>query len=245
MEAKSPPVVIQYEPQPPQSRWGDDLAYVLPMLVFVAFTWLGTNATVKKLVPHAYPISYVVKAVAAAALLVAFRKHYTKIRWNYWWLGVIVGVVGIFQWVPMQLWLQNNFELFKPPGAEDVFNPFRDIGSSGVRYAFLAVRVMSAVLLVPVMEELFWRDFLWRQVLAPNDFKLAAVGEWGWAPLLVVSGAFAFVHLNWFVTSIVWALMIGGLLAYTKSLGACIIAHAVTNLLLALYVLRYKDWAFW
>ena len=95
------------------------------------------------------------------------------------------------------------------------------------------------------MEELFWRDFLWRQVLAPNDFKLAAVGEWAWPPFLIVSGAFALVHGNWWLTSIVWALMIGALLAYTKSLGACIIAHAVTNLLLAVYVLKTRDWAFW
>jgi CAAX prenyl protease-like protein len=154
-------------------------------------------------------------------------------------------VAGIFQWVPMQLWLQSHFEFFKPPGPEDVFNPFRDIASPGMRGVFLAVRVMGAVLLVPVMEELFWRDFLWRQILAPNDFKLAAVGEWGWAPFLIVSGAFALVHGNWWLTSIVWGLMIGGLLAYTKSLGACIIAHAVTNLLLAVYVLRTGDWAFW
>jgi hypothetical protein len=39
--------------------------------------------------------------------------------------------------------------------------------------------------------------------------------------------------------------MIGALLVYTKSLGACIIAHATTNLLLALYVLKTGDWAFW
>jgi membrane protease YdiL (CAAX protease family) len=53
------------------------------------------------------------------------------------------------------------------------------------------------------------------------------------------------VHGNWWLTSIVWALMIAALLVYTKSIGACIIAHGVTNLLLALYVLRTRDWAFW
>ena len=215
------------------------------MFVFLVFTWLGTNETVKRLVPAAYPISYVVKTVVVALLLVLLRRHYTKIRWNYWWLGVIVGVVGIFQWVPMQLWLQTHFDFFKPPGPEDVFNPYRDITSPALRAAFLGVRIAGAVLLVPVMEELFWRDYLWRQILAPNDFKLAAVGEWGWAPLLIVSGAFAVVHGNWWLTSIVWAMMIGGLLVYTKSLGVCIIAHAVTNLLLAIYVLRTGDWAFW
>ncbi len=105
--------------------------------------------------------------------------------------------------------------------------------------------MIGAVLVVPVMEELFWRDYLWRQILAPSDFKLASVGEWGWAPYLAVAGAFALVHGNWWATSIIWALMVGALLAYTKDLGACIIAHAVTNLLLAFYVLGKKDWAFW
>ena len=126
-----------------------------------------------------------------------------------------------------------------------MFDPYRDIGPPGLRLAFIAIRIAGATLLVPVMEELFWRDFLWRQVLAPNDFKLARVGEWGWAPLLVVSGAFALVHGNWWLTSIAWAMMVGGLLVYTRSLGACIIAHAVTNALLAAYVLKTHDWAFW
>src|SRR4030095_7486633 len=112
-------------------------------------------------------------------------------------------------------------------------------------WSFVAVRIVGAVLVVPVMEELFWRDYLWRQVLAPNDFKLAAGGGGSWTPFLIVAGAFAFVHGNWWLTSIVWALMVGALLVYTKSLGACIIAHSVTNLLLALYVLWRKEWAFW
>jgi CAAX prenyl protease-like protein len=223
----------------------DDLAYVLPMAVFLAFVWLGGSETVKRFVPAAYPISYVARTVIVAGLLVLLRRHYTKIRWNYWWLGAIVGVVGIFQWVPMQLWLQSHFSFFKPPAPDEVFNPYRDIASNPLRVGFICVRILGAVLIVPVMEELFWRDYLWRYVLAPNNFKLAAVGEWAWAPFLIVSFAFAAVHGNWWLTSILWALMIGALLAYTKSLGACVIAHAVTNLLLAGYVLRWQDWAFW
>jgi CAAX prenyl protease-like protein len=215
----------------------DDLAYVLPMLVFLGFTWAGGHW--KSL----YPLTYVAKAFVVGAMLIAFRRLYTRVRWDYWWLGLIVGIVGIFQWVPMQLWLQR-FEFFAPPNPEDVFNPFRDLPARFV-WAFIAVRMFGAVVVVPFMEELFWRDFLWRQILAPNDFKLAKVGEWGWAPFLVVAGAFAFVHGNWWLTSIVWALMIGALLVCTKSLGACIIAHATTNLLLAIYVLRTRDWAFW
>jgi CAAX prenyl protease-like protein len=234
---------IDYEPKPPASpRVRDDTAYILPMVAFLLFTWLGTNETVADAVPQAYAVSYVVKTVVVVGMLWAFRRSYTRVRWNHAWLGVIVGVVGAVQWVGMQLWLQR-YEFFRPP--DDPFDPIQAFDEPFVAFAFIAVRLIGAVLLVPVMEELFWRDFLWRQILAPNDFKLAAVGEWGWAPFLGVSAAFALVHGNWWLTSVVWALMIGALLVYTKSLGACIVAHAVTNLLLGVYVLRTGDWAFW
>ena len=232
------------------------------MLTFLALTQVG--ASYKSL----YPASYVAKVLIVPVLLGFYWRHYTKIRWNHWWLGVIVGVIGIFQWVPMQLWLQKQSTYFAPSYVcpihpemtkkgggvcddcktelvSDAFNPFKAFSTPKAAWAFILVRMIGAVLIVPVMEELFWRDFLWREIIAPNDFKLAKVGEFEWPAFLIVAGAFAMVHGNWWLTSIVWAAMVGGLLVYTKSLGACIIAHAVTNLLLALYVLKWQDWAFW
>jgi hypothetical protein len=235
-----PPPTTSEVPPPENQGWlRDDIAYILPFAAFMVFTFIGGKW--KSL----YPLSYVAKVIVTAILLVVCWRFYTKISWRHWWLGVIVGVIGIFQWVGMQLWLQRHFELFKP--SADVFNPFAEgmFPSTTIAWAFVAVRIIGAVLVVPVMEELFWRDFLWRQIIAPNDFKLARVGEFEWPAFLVVPIVFAMVHGNWWLTSIVWALMIGGLLVYTKSLGACIIAHATTNLLLAAYVLKWKDWAFW
>jgi CAAX prenyl protease-like protein len=94
------------------------------------------------------------------------------------------------------------------------------------------------------MEELFWRDFLWRSFSAPNDFKLAQVGERDWRAAIFVSLLFATVHIQW-LTAIGWGLMIAWLLIRTRSLGACIVAHAVTNFLLGAYVLYTHDWYFW
>lgn len=219
------------------SRLSDDWAYALPMAVFLWFTFMGGTW------PALFPLSYVFKAVVAAALLIWLWPRFTRVRWDYWWLGLLLGVVGIFQWVGMQLWLQNTFDWFKPK--PDAFDPFAQGWSPGVTWAFIAVRVAGATLVVPVMEELFWRDYLWRRIAAPNDFKLAAVGEWDRVAFLVVPLVFATVHGNWWPTAIVWGLMIGALLAYTKSLGACIVMHATTNALLAAYVLHTGDWAFW
>src|SRR5687768_3962341 len=217
---------LDYQPRADTKGISDDLAYILPMATFLVFTWIG--GTWKNL----YPISYVAKAIVVAIMLVVLWKHYTKIRWNHWWLGVIVGVIGIFQWVPMQLWLQKQSTYFAPSyvcpnhpeitrkggGAceicktemvSDAFNPLEAFSSPQVAWAFIVVRIIGAVLIVPVMEELFWRDFLWREIIAPSDFKLAKVGELEWPAFLVVAGAFALVHGNWWLTSIVWAAMVG------------------------------------
>jgi CAAX prenyl protease-like protein len=221
--------------RPPLVR--DDVAYILPMGIFLGITWAAAQW------PGAFPLFYCLKTVLTAGALLLLWRQYTPVRWNHAWLGAIVGVVGIVQWIGMQLLLQKYVPFFRPHG--EVFNPFMYFQSTAERDAFIAIRMIGAVLVVPVMEELFWRDFLWRQILAPNDFKLAAVGEWSLGTFLIVAGAFATVHGNWWPTAIVWALLIGALLVYTKSLGACIIAHAVTNLLLAVYVLVYHDWSFW
>ena len=65
------------------------------MLVFLAITQVG--ATWKS----TYAVGYVVKANLVAILLIYFWRHYTKINWKFWWLGILVGVIGIFQWVGM------------------------------------------------------------------------------------------------------------------------------------------------
>ncbi len=227
------------KPSHPQARFvlRDDLAYLLPMAVFLIFTQIGVWW------PAAYPASYVLKTFLVAFVLFLCRRHYTSIRWNGWWLGALLGVVGIVQWVAMQHWLQRHVSWFQP--AEHPFDPTQAFSSPAARWSFIAVRLIGATLLVPVMEELFWRDFLWRTIVAPNDFKLAAVGEWDWKAFLIVPCAFALVHGNWWLTAIVWAFLIGGLLVWTRSLGACIVMHAVTNLLLGLHVLRTHEWYFW
>ena len=228
---------VPYESSPRRPAVPDDVAYWLPMALFLACLWVGGQWDA------AFVPSYAARVVLTAAALFLLRSHYTRIRWNRWWLGLIVGVVGIVQWVGMQALLERYVPFFRP--TVDPFNPAEHFPVPWQFWSFVAVRLAGAVLVVPVMEELFWRDWMWRVILAPNDFKLAAVGEWGWPPLLVVTGAFATVHGHWWPTAIVWGLMVAALLVYTKSLGACIVAHATTNLLLGLYVLRYHAWSLW
>jgi CAAX prenyl protease-like protein len=232
-----PTTPLGYRPGERKPFIRDDLAYVIPMAAFLVLTEVGA------VWPSLYPAVYAVKTIVVAILLVVVWPHYTKVRWNYGWLGAIFGVVGVVQWVGMETVLLHHWPNYFRP-AIDAFDPYEKIHAPAIRWMFIAIRLAGATLLVPVMEELFWRDFLWRTILAPNDFKLAGVGEIDWKAFLAVSIIFSFVHVQW-MTAIVWGMMIGGLLMATQSLGACIIMHGVTNLLLGLYVLKTGKWYFW
>ena len=234
---------LDYEPKPSRTSFLDEAAYIAPMAIFLAFTFAGGHFK------GFFTWSYTLKTLLAGAALIYFRRHYTRIRWDHWLLGVIVGVLGIVQWIGMEKLLLHLWPTYPRPSVESFYPHQHFAGHPLQLWAFTAIRIIGAVVVVPFMEELFWRDYLWRTILAPNDFKLASVGEFSWTPLLVVSVFFATVHVQW-ATAFVWGLMIGGLLIYTKSLGACIIAHAVTNLLLAAYVLGSHrmgrdEWYFW
>ena len=215
----------------------DEFAYIAPMACFMLFLWVGS--TWKEL----YPWAYVGRTICTAILLFVFWKRYTPIRWDYWWLGILMGVLGIVQWIGMDTLLQQLHPWFKLD-PETAFNPKQYFSNPAMLWGWIAIRTIGASLVVPVMEELFWRDYLWRRLIAPNDFKLAKVGEWDKFAFFAVAIAFCLVHPQW-LTAIVWGLMIGGLLVYTRSLGACILMHGVTNFLLALYVLKTQQWQWW
>jgi hypothetical protein len=215
-----------------------ELAYILPMAIWLLFTWAGGHWETF------YPASYFLKVFLTPVPLFLFWRNYTKIRWTYWWLGIVLGVVGVFQWVGMEKGLLHVWPNYPRPSAP-ILDPTAAFASPAARWSFIAIRWAGAALVVPFMEELFWRDFLWRTVAAPADFKLAKIGEWDRGiPLIVVTLFFCSVHVEW-MTAIVWGLMIGSLLIYTRSLGACILMHAVTNFLLGAYVLISHDWRFW
>lgn len=215
----------------------DDIAYVAPFAVFMVFTWVGSHE-------GWYPLSYIAKTLVVATMIWYFWPCYTRINWKHWKLGAVIGVLGLVQWVGMEKLLLAAWPDYPRMGGEPM-DPFKEFATPAAAWAFILFRWMGATLLVPVMEELFWRDYLHRQLIAPNDFKMVGVGEWDVRAFLIVALVFgAGVHVQW-VTAVAYGLMIGGLLVYTRSLGACIVCHAVTNFLLGGYVLIYKDWYFW
>jgi CAAX prenyl protease-like protein len=93
------------------------------------------------------------------------------------------------------------------------------------------------------MEELFWRSWLLRYIIS-QDFKSVEIGRFTLPSFLIGTVMFGLEHNLWLAGIMAGALY--SLLLYrTKSLAQCIVAHAVTNLLLGIYVLQTGKWYFW
>jgi uncharacterized protein len=213
------------------------LPYAGPMALFLALT------TVEGYLPKAsYPWAYGVKIVAVTVALLMFRKAWREeIHFDARVLlpALAVGLVTFAQWV----WLDKAIP-YPPLGSRVGFDPNAALPDPLWRGLFVAVRLYGLALVVPVMEEVFWRSFLLRYATDQDKWRELPVGQFSLAACLIVAGLFAVAHPEWLVAA-VCALLYAALLWHTKSLFACIVAHATTNLALGIYVLATGDWKYW
>jgi CAAX prenyl protease-like protein len=109
---------------------------------------------------------------------------------------------------------------------------------------FLTVRAVSCTLLVPVIEELFWRGWLMRWII---DKEFASVPLGTYAPMAFWSVAvlFASEHGPYWEVGLAAGVIYNWWMIRTRNLADCMVAHAVTNGLLSLYVLRTGQWQYW
>lgn len=189
---------------------------------------------------HAIYWIYPVKAAAVGVALVFLRKHYQELRLSdfgkpvFTAASVLVGLVVFWLWVNMD-WS------FGTQGTPLGFNP--NVFDGLEREGMTVARLAGAVLVVPVMEELFWRSFLIRYIIS-NNFSRIPIGAFSWASFLITVVLFGLEH-NYFLAGMMAGAAFNLLLYYTRSISQCILAHAVANLALGIYVLQTGEWRFW
>jgi len=229
-----------------ENTGGSDLRAMVPYIAPMVAYLLGSQVESMISEGHQavwYPIAYTIKLLAVLGILTAGRSILRDLKPlpnpRGWVLAVVIGLavtvawVGLDPWYPRFAWLGGDRAGFDPSTLE-----------GPARSAFLAVRLAGLVLLVPVFEELFWRSFVVRLVIDPDDFRRVPIGRLTWLAAGVSSVGFALGHPEWLpalLTGAVWA----WLLHHTKSLSACVVSHAVANLALGIYVLSTGDWRFW
>ena len=216
------------------------LARILPFALFIGFIALGgvlaDAAPAIGMDPRWW---YAVRAMAVAGLLAWFWRDYgelhgvARVRLADWGLAVAVGL-AVFV-----LWINLDVPLLAMSGG-DGFDPRTD---GRIDWGMAAFRVAGAALVVPLMEELFWRSFVMRWIQG-HDFLKVAPRQVGTKALLVSSVLFALEHHLWFA-GLLAGLAYGWLYIRTGNLWVAVVAHAVTNGVLAAWVLYTGQWSFW
>lgn len=218
--------------------------YVLPMAGFLAMTALeGQLPTGPGGAPLArwYPIVYSAKLAVVVALLWAGRRVFGDLKARPtpagWLLAVGLGLAVTGAWIG----LDGRYPIIKALGQRTAFDP--NLLGPVPRFAFLAVRMLGLVLVVPLIEELFYRSFLMRWMVDP-DYPKVPIGLVTPVGLATTTAVFGFSHPEWLpavLTGLAW----GWLVARTRSVLACVVSHAVANLALGVYVLVTGSWKYW
>ncbi len=213
--------------------------YVAPFTLFLLMT------TIEGRLPReAYPLAYSLKIVLVTVLLIALRRGIPEARpgGGGWALATALGLLLCLMWV----WVTPHTPPLKflGSGNREGFDPGRAFATQAGLLSFLTVRFFGLVMIVPLVEELFFRSFLLRVATNLDDFQAVPLGTFSAVALLINVLVFALSHPEWLAAAI-FALALCLLLRYTKNLFACILAHGVTNLLLGVYVLHTGQWQYW
>lgn len=230
---RSPFFSIQSEQQPPANA-GFEVTYsradalIVPFLLLIAGGMVATAFS-----DGESQFLYPVKIIAAGLALWCFRRSYQNLirQWN--WQSALIGLLVFAIWILLEpsknatsdwfVWLKQSSEPFA------VF--------------WLFFRIMGSVLLVPIVEELFFRGYLIRKLIA-FDYDQVDPRRFTWFSLLLSSFLFGLLHQRWLAGSLA-----GAAFAYAQyrqgRLSDAVIAHVTANALIALAVLGFDQWHLW
>ncbi len=220
---------------------------IIPFAVFMGFIglqqlleWCVSNDWIG-ISPEQMLYLYPIKTVLVGGLLIFLWGKYSELKFadfknlTHTVASVALGLVVFVLWINMD-WGIATF------GESKGFDPFL-IDDDTTRNLMIFSRILGAALVVPIMEELFWRSFMLRYIITA-DFTTVKIGTYTLTSFAICAVLFGLEH-NLFLAGIMAGAAYSLLLYWTKSIYQCILAHAVTNLVLGIYVLQTGYWQFW
>ena len=207
------------------------------MVLFIAILAMGG---IPGLGRYEYPVRV---AVLAGAIWLVSRPV-LDLRMPHWAGSVALGLAVFVVWVgPDVLW----------PGYREHWlfqNSLTGKVSSSLPEEFrsdpmvLLFRAIRAAIIVPIVEELFWRGWLMRWLIN-NDFQKVPLGAYRSDSFWITAALFAVEHGPYWEVGLLAGVAYNWWMVRTKSLGDCILAHAVTNAVLSAYTVYGAHWHYW
>ena len=239
-------------------------AHVAPFAVFLVFLlvpellnsvgWDATDESAPWYVAHPEHWIYPTQTFACLGTLLYFRKSYQFAPHKDWLLAATLGIVCIALWIAPG-WLFRHFNAdegwyryFGFTNRSAGFNP-DDVRPFGIAVYSTAVmmRFVRLVIVVPLIEEIFWRGFLMRFITDPDgDFWNVPFGTHHRRALIGVTVLFVLAHSSVdFLPASIFGLGMYWITIRSKSLSACVLMHAVANLILGVYIMTTQQWGYW
>ena len=223
-------------------RWASvhpAIPYVVPFAVFLAL--LATADYMHALLGT---WEYPVRVTVLIAVLWVFSRDVIDLRVAQWIATIGVGVLVFAVWVGPDLlipgyrqhWLFQN--AITGSLKSSIPQDLRD------NILVLVFRTIRAALIVPIIEELFWRAWLLRWLISPK-FEEVPLGTYTASSMWISALLFASEHGPYWEVGLLAGLIYNFWMVRTKSLGDCILAHAVTNGVLSLFVIATGHWEYW
>jgi CAAX prenyl protease-like protein len=211
--------------------------YTVPFLVFVLFL---AASHVLPLVWWEYPL----RAGLLAAVLVVFSRKTIDLRVPNLTGSLLLGAAIFLVWIAPDLlwpgyrthWLFEN--AVTGNATSSIPANFRS------EWTVLLSRTIRAAILVPIIEELFWRGWLLRWLIHP-DFTTVPLGAYTAKSFWISAVLFASEHGPYWEVGLIAGVAFNWWIIRTKSLGNCILVHVVANAALSAYVIASGRWEYW
>jgi len=191
------------------------------------------------------PVPAPVRFVLSMAAILAFSRAPLRGKPSMPLFSVLVGVAVFLIWI--------GPDVFSPAWHRSILfdNPITghpDGNTSAASKAdgvFLLFRVAISVVAVPILEELFWRGWMMRWMIDAHHFERVALGTYAPLAFWSVAVLFALEHGSFWDVGLAAGILYNWWVVRTGNIWDCIIAHAVTNGLLAAYVVLAGQWQYW
>ena len=206
------------------------LAYILPFAV-----WMGLMFTLPADAPSYAIRSAATLAVGIACFVLCRRmapSDASRFRLPAIALGLLAGAAVCAFWIALPAWP------FPEPTAPDP-SPY---APSVCGWPLTVAKLIGSAFVIAPVEEVFFRSFLYRWLIC-RDFRSVPLARFDLSAFLWTVLLFTLEHDRPVAAALTG--VIYGLLAIRFGLGAAIIAHVTTNLLLGLHVIYHNAWQFW
>jgi len=213
-------------------------AYVAPFAAFIAFLAL------RHYMPWGADIEYPLRVVTVFAVLIIFSRRVVSLRPSRPASSAALGILVFAVWIAPDLVFPRLREhwLFDNPITGSAQSSLATEVRDGTM--FLAFRIAGSALLVPVVEELFWRAWLMRRLISA-DFHKVPLGAYSPLSFWVTALLFASEHGPYWDVGLSAGIAYNLWMIRTKCIGDCILAHAVTNGCLAAWVVGASQYQYW